>query len=68
MKKTYIIPLVALHKFEVEKPLAASGVTTHQEDIDIDYGGVDENGEKEADSRYQNPDMWEEEENEEEDW
>ena len=62
MKKTYIIPLVALHEYEVEKPVAASGVTTHQDDIDIDYGGVDQNGEKDPESRRQNPAVWEDEE------
>lgn len=69
MKKKYLTPALTVQEYETMRPLAVSGVTSHLDDIDIAYGGVDEEGELEADSRYQDYDVWEDEEAaEEKDW
>ena len=45
MKKTYIIPNVCVQAVTQELPLTGSGVTSNN---GIGYGGVDEDGSKEA--------------------
>ena len=46
MKKTYIIPCLNLMEAHAEQILAASfGVIGNGNDINIGYGGVDEDGE-----------------------
>lgn len=68
MKKNYLTPASTMQECETTEPLAASGVTSYQDDIEIGYGGVDEEGGKEADSRHQDYIIWEGEEEEEENW
>ena len=48
MRKTYIMPSIRMVECESEELLDASGVYSEQ---GIGYGGVDEDGEIEADSR-----------------
>ena len=48
MKKTYIQPSLRSMVTETEKLMTLSGVGSER---GITYGGVDENGEREADSR-----------------
>ncbi len=62
MKKTYIQPTI-----EIIRASAVSFICGSQDitsNLNIGYGGVDENGKKEADSRYQKFDVWEEDEGE----
>lgn len=51
MKKTYIIPQVNTVRLQAESMLAASGVgaTMSGEDMGIGYGGIDTNGNRDAD-------------------
>ncbi len=48
MRKTYIMPSMRMVECDSEELLDASGVYSEQ---GIDYGGVDEDGEREAESR-----------------
>jgi hypothetical protein len=57
MKKQYIVPSVRMMESESEELLTASGVRS---DRGITYGGVDTEGEHEADSRRMRFDSWEE--------
>ena len=49
MRKTYIVPSTKVMECESEELLVATGVYSDQ---GINYGGVDEDGEREADSRH----------------
>lgn len=52
MKKEYIQPVVGIKDALSESPLLnISELVTTNSDYDITYGGVDENGEKDPDSR-----------------
>ena len=44
MKKKYIIPSTSIMQAEVEQILATSGVISNSNDINIGYGGIDEDG------------------------
>lgn len=46
MKKTYVNPEMSIVLMQNETVLAASGVTGNN---GVDYGGVDENGDKDPD-------------------
>jgi hypothetical protein len=48
MKKTYIIPSIKEMKSDTEDLMEASGVYSTK---GIDYGGIDEDGSREAESR-----------------
>jgi hypothetical protein len=58
MKKLYICPATEYSDIQLSPILTTSGVS--DSDRDIDYGGVDEDGELEPASRRQN--VWDEEE------
>ena len=58
MRKTYIMPLVKMVDCESEELMNASGVHS---DKGIDYGGVDEGGEIEAESRHRHS-SWDDDE------
>ncbi len=65
MKKTYIEPSVMVAYIGTATIVCASeGVTSS--DKDIDYGGVDEDGELDPASRKYRRDVWEDEEEQEE--
>ncbi len=50
MKKTYIMPSMKMVESEAETLLVNS--TAISSDSGIGYGGIDEDGEKEADARH----------------
>lgn len=58
MKKIYAYPQTVITDIEVREFLMASGVSDPERDID--YGGVDEEGDKDPASRRR--DIWEDEE------
>ena len=58
MKKIYAHPQTVITDIEVREFLMASGVSDPERDID--YGGVDEEGDKDPASRRR--DIWEDEE------
>ena len=66
MKRTYIQPKIEMFKVETVSFVCGSQDITSN--LDIDYGGVDEEGELEADSRRHRHDVWEEELDEEEEY
>jgi hypothetical protein len=67
IKKTYISPTICITVVQATGFLCNSGVESDSEDIDISYGGVDEEGTLTPGSRrYQDPWYDEEEEEEEE--
>ena len=49
MKKTYIIPQVTVEQVLGEQMLAVSGVKSISNDVNIGYGGVDTDGDLDAD-------------------
>jgi len=51
MKKTYIIPEFELMEAHTEQMLAVSGVKSINNDVNIGYGGVDAEGDLEADTK-----------------
>ena len=60
MKKTYTIPATYVAEMKIGTILMASGVASNK---GIGYGGVDNEGSKDPESRQlRNPDEWEEEE------
>ncbi len=52
MKKPYLAPIVEIEKTESEVILASSGVYSDDNENDIGYGGIDENGEMIPGSRF----------------
>ena len=58
MKKTYIIPCLNLMQAQAEQMLASSGVISNSNDINIGYGGVDEDGDVEPDAKECAWDIW----------
>ena len=44
VKKTYIIPNISINLAQAEQMLAGSGVISSSNDINIGYGGVDNDG------------------------
>ena len=52
MKKPYLAPVVEIEKTESENILASSGVYSDDNENDIGYGGIDENGEMIPGSRF----------------
>ncbi len=68
MKKTYIAPSLLVAYIGTAKMVCSSQDVTSGGDVDdINYGGVDEEGEKDPESRrYRNANVWEDEELEEE--
>lgn len=65
MKKTYMSPAVEVLDCETESLMDASGVVS---DKGIDYGGVDEEGERDPEARplYEKYQAWDDDEEEEE--
>ena len=57
MKKKYISPTAKTAETGKEEIMAASGVSSSK---GISYGGVDEEGTKEAESRRDISDLWDE--------
>lgn len=57
MKKTYNIPKTSLMLADVEQMLAGS-VLSGSNDINIGYGGVDEDGTLTPDAKESNWDVW----------
>lgn len=60
-KKTYISPDVSITIVQTVGFLCNSGVSSDDQDIDIPYGGIDEEGELTPGARRKQPDVWEEE-------
>ena len=58
MKKTYIIPCLSIMEAQAEQILASS-VTSGNDDINIGYGGVDEDGEVDPDAKESSWSIWE---------
>lgn len=59
MKKTYIIPCLNLMQAQAEQILASSGVTSNSNNVNIGYGGVDEDGDIDPDVKESAWDIWE---------
>lgn len=59
MRKTYIEPTTIVVSIETAHMVNASGVVSDQ---GIKYGGVDEDGTRNPDSRRQRDNVWDEEE------
>lgn len=51
MKKIYLIPSINGLQMGTENMLAASGVTSSNNDVNIGYGGIDTDGDLEADAK-----------------
>ena len=60
MKKTYIIPCLNLMQAQAEQMLAYSGVISNNNDINIDYGGIDLDGSVTPDVK-QHKNIWDDE-------
>lgn len=48
MKRQYMAPEIVILEYSTEEMIATSSVTSNN---GLDYGGIDEEGEKEAESR-----------------
>ena len=57
MKKTYIIPSTCIMQAQSEQILAGSGVISSSNDINIGYGGIDDDGEQDPSVKESNSDF-----------
>jgi hypothetical protein len=57
MKKTYIIPNTSLEQVDVDQMIAGS-IKSVNDNIDIGYGGIDNNGTLNPDAKESSWDIW----------
>lgn len=54
MKKIYIIPCTSVSLAQPEQILASSGVISNSNDINIGFGGIDDDGEQDPSVKESN--------------